>query len=308
MKKINSRLIQIILVLVLSQSCSRDESVQVPEEENPVNEEIMRIPLVVHVIHSGYAIGEENNLSEERIRRQIQILNEDFRRKPGTRGFNTHIDGADSKIEFVLAKQTPDGTSFNGINRIDTTSVVVDILGYGPNHYAQYAYWNPEQYINIWTTPVPRSTECLALGIATGPDVDLPGINHLAIPQPGDAEGILVSWMHFGESEIECHARFGRTLTHEMGHYLGLLHTWGGSTCEFNDYCDDTPAVDTPVYGRTAFKGCQGEMVQIENYMNWSHDDVMNMFSKDQIERMRYVLTNHEGRNLLLRSKALETP
>ncbi len=308
MKIIKSKSLRIILVLILIQSCSSYESPETPIDETPEGTEIFRIPVVVHVIHSGYDIGEENNLSTERVIRQIQILNEDFRRKSGTRGFNSHKDGADSRIEFVLAKQTPDGDPFSGINRVDTTSVKVDILGYGPNHYAQYAYWNPEQYINIWTTPVPSSTECLALGIATGPDIDLPGIEHLAIPQSGDAEGILISWMHFGESDIDCHARYGRTLTHEMGHYLGLLHPWGGANCEFNDYCDDTPAVDSPVYGQTAYEGCQEEMVQIENYMNWSHDDVMNMFSKNQIERMKYVLTYHEGRNSLLNSKALETP
>nr|WP_299341018.1 M43 family zinc metalloprotease [Allomuricauda sp.] len=306
MKKIHHLLIYGIIWAISLVSCSDDDNGAEPNPENPVNEEVMKIPVVVHVIHSGFAIGEENNLSEERITRQIEILNEDFRRKEGTRGFNTHPDSEDSKIEFVLAKQRPDGTEFNGINRIDTTSIKVDVLGYGPNHYAQYAYWNPEQYINIWTTPLPRSTECLALGIATGPDIDLPGIQHLAIPQPGDAEGILISWIHFGESEIECHARYGRTLTHEMGHYLGLLHTWGGSNCELNDYCDDTPAVDRHVFGRIPFQGCAGEQVMIENYMNYTHDDVMSIFTKDQIERMRYVLTNHKGRNALLSSPALK--
>ncbi|WP_435625555.1 M43 family zinc metalloprotease [Flagellimonas sp.] len=308
MQIIKSKFTRIALLLILVHSCSKNENPQVPENDIPIGEEVFRVPVVVHIIHSGHEAGEENNLSDERVIRQIEILNEDFRRKPGTRGFNSHKDGADSRIEFVLGRQTPDGHPFNGINRVDTTGIKVDVLGYGPNHFAQYAYWNPEEYINIWTTPVPRSTECLALGIATGPDIDIPGVEHLAIPQAGDAEGILISWMHFGESEIDCHAKLGRTLTHEMGHYLGLLHTWGGADCEFNDYCEDTPAVDTQVFGRTSFPGCTGEMVQIENYMNYTHDDVMNMFTKEQAERMRYVLLHHPGRNLLLRSKALKNP
>lgn len=87
----------------------------------------------------------------------------------------------------------------------------------------------------------------MILGSATGPKTDLPGTERLSIPQDGDVEGILINWMHFGESNISCHARHGRTLTHKMGHYLGLLHTWDVNNCEQNDFCDDTPAVDRPV-------------------------------------------------------------
>lgn len=114
-----------------------------------------------------------------------------------------------------------------------------------------------------------------------------------------------MNWIHFGESDIVCHARYGRTLTHEMGHFLGLLHTWGGKDCEFNDYCDDTPAVDVVVFGRNSFKGCTEESIIIGNYMNYSDDDIMNIFTKQQAERMHYVLRNHEGRNSLLASPAL---
>ena len=111
--------------------------------------------------------------------------------------------------------------------------------------------------------------------------------------------------MHFGESNIDCHARYGRTLTHEMGHYFGLLHTWAGNDCEFNDFCDDTPAVDAPVFGRNPYRGCEDEMVMIGNYMNFSDDDVMNIFTRDQVARMHYVLLNHTGRNSLMTSPAL---
>ncbi len=291
----------IMLVIV---SCSKDEEFENPVSDDP-KEEVLLLPVVIHVMHTGESIGEGSNLSEERIKRQIEILNEDFRRKEGTRGFNDHPDGGDAKIEFVLAKRDPDGHPINGINRIDTTQVQVPVLGYSQNHFAQYAYWDPSQYINIWTTPLPQSTECLALGISTLPKTDLPGIKPSSWPGPDDAEGILINWIHFGESNINCHARYGRTLTHEIGHYLGLLHPWGAGDCENNDYCDDTPAVDKPVYGNQSFLGCKGETVMMGNYMNWSHDAVMNIFTKDQIARMHYVLEHHVGRKALLSSSAL---
>ncbi|GAA3589233.1 M43 family zinc metalloprotease [Flavivirga amylovorans] len=292
--------VMISLGLLVSSCSSDDNRVSIV----PVDD-IFYLPVVVHVINKGEPVGENTNLSTERIKRQIEILNEDFRRKEGTRGYNDHPDGGDSKIEFVLAKRDPDGKPFDGINRIDTTKVSVPILGYNPNHYAQYAYWNPKDYINIWTTPLPESTECLALGFATGPETDLPGTELFSLPEPEDAEGILVNWLHFGESESSCYARFGRTLTHEMGHYLGVLHTWGVGDCENNDYCDDTPAVDKPVYN-TAFIGCEGVPAMINNYMTWSHDETMNMFTNDQIARMHYVLEHHKGRKALLSSHALK--
>ena len=300
----------LIIFLGLSLSCSESEGVispELPEKEHPEpGVDIVTLPVVVHVLHVGEPIGEGTNLSESRIKRQIEILNEDFRRKENTMGYNMHPDGADTKIQFVLAKQDLNGESNNGINRIDQSQESVENLGYNQNHYAQYAYWNPEKFINIWVTPLPKEAECLVLGASTGPDTDLPGTEFLTIPGPGDAEGILINRAHFGESEISCHARFGRTLTHEMGHYLGLLHLWGDKECETNDFVEDTPAVVKEVFGRNKFIGCSGEEVQIENFMNYSDDEVMNMFTRGQAERMHYVLKNHPGRNSLISSYALE--
>ncbi|GJM35849.1 MAG: hypothetical protein DHS20C18_48500 [Saprospiraceae bacterium] len=300
------------LLIILAFACSKDDSItppppeEIPEEPVP-GIDVVQLPVVVHVIHNGEEIGVGPNLSNERILRQIEIMNEDFRKKEGTRGYNDHPDGADTKIEFVLAKSNPESMPTNGINRIDASLIDVENLGYNHNYYAQYAYWPSNHYINIWTTPLPEETECLVAGLATTPYVDLPGLQlGEGAPGPNDAEGILINWIHFGESDINCHARYGRTLTHEMGHYFGLLHTWGRRDCEFNDYCDDTPAVDQFVFGDFAFMGCQGERIMIGNYMNWSDDDVMNIFTYDQTDRMYYVLNNHKGRNNLMTSPALK--
>lgn len=303
--KSKSFLIPILAVNLFLTSCSKNDDSIGPSPIPEPGNEVVYLPVVVHVMHNGEGIGEGPNLSNERINRQIEILNEDYRRKVETKGFNDHPDGGDAQIEFVLAKKTPTGAQTNGINRINVSQINVPELGYNQNHFAQYAYWNPNEYINIWTSALPESMMCLVLGSATAPETDLPGTEYLPVPGPTDAEGILINWMHFGESDIDCHARFGRTLTHEMGHYLGLLHTWGSGDCETNDFCDDTPAVDSHVFGKVPFIGCAGEEIMIGNYMNYSHDEVMNIFTKDQIQRMHYVLKNHPGRNALLTSPAL---
>lgn len=86
--------VAIILWSLLMASCSIDDNKEgiVPKDG------IFYLPIVVHVMHNGESVGEETNLSMARIERQIEILNEDFRRKAGTRGYNNHPDGGDSKI------------------------------------------------------------------------------------------------------------------------------------------------------------------------------------------------------------------
>tara|TARA_R110000868_G_scaffold383578_13_gene650817 strand:- start:37864 stop:38811 length:948 start_codon:yes stop_codon:yes gene_type:complete len=310
--KKNALIILLMFLLGLNSACTKREginNVELPENEQPEpGLDVITLPVVLHVIHNGEPIGEGTNLSEQRIKRQIEILNEDFRRKENTRGFNDHPDGADTKIEFVLAKLNPVKELTNGINRINVNQDSIKNLGYNQNHYAQYSFWDTTYFINIWVTPLPIEAECIVLGISSGPETDLPGTKYLGIPGPNDAEGILINWAHFGESEITCHARYGRTLTHEMGHYLGLLHTWGDKECKTNDFVEDTPAVIRPVFGKNSFLGCDGEMVQVQNYMNYTEDIVMNMFTRGQAERMHYVLKNHSGRNSLISSYALGEP
>ncbi len=300
----------IIILAVLLFGCTEEDLP--PENNEPIPEEpeVYVVPVVVHVLHSGEEIGQGSNLSEERVRRQIEILNEDFRRKEGTRGFNDHPAGADARIEFVLARQDPEGNPTSGIIRTpaDLTNVPDHVPKTEVDLMANFNYWNSESYINIWSAPYDRGIANAHLGSATGPDSDLPGDDRFTKPLPGGAEGIVINRWHFGESTLEGGHNLGRTLTHEMGHYLGLLHTWGTGDCETNDYCEDTPAVDEIVTSSISFIGCAGERVMIANYMNYTHDHVMNIFTRDQIQRMRYVLETSPRRNSLLDSKGLEAP
>ncbi|MEM6298334.1 MAG: Ulilysin, partial [Bacteroidota bacterium] len=86
---------------------------------------VLKIPVVVHIIHdpSNTTPGTGDNISDAQVNSQIQVLNEDFRRQIGTRGFNTDAEGADTEIEFVLAKRDPMGAATTGIMRYDVTTV-----------------------------------------------------------------------------------------------------------------------------------------------------------------------------------------
>ncbi|WP_318310222.1 M43 family zinc metalloprotease [Flagellimonas crocea] len=297
----------IIFLFTLLVSCSENDSF--PENPKAPEEplaKIYRLPIVVHVIHKGESIGTGGNLSDERILRQIEILNEDFRRKEGTRGFNDHPEGDDAKIEFVLADKDPNGDDTTGIVReqFRPEEIPDEVPNFEFERFAHFSYWPSEDYINVWVAPYGEFTNIL-LGMSTGPFSDLPGSDLFQEPLPGGAEGIIVNWAHFGESDVDGGHNLGRTLTHEMGHYLGLLHTWGANDCEANDYCDDTPAVDKKVSASEPYLGCAGEDVMVANYMNYSPDHIMNIFTKEQIARMHHVIKNSPRRTSLLTSKGL---
>ena len=286
-------------------------------------DEIYRIPVVVHVLHTGEAIGEGANISDEQILSQIRVLNEDFRRKEGTRGFNSNPSGGDAKIEFVLAKSAPDGLATNGIVR-------VNVRLKEPAHFggsliaigAYYSIWNPNDYFNIWAFPVLPD---ILLGEARFPISDLPGpkgdttfiipgidtLNGVPVSQ---IDGIAINTYNFGETHSDSSKyNLGRTGTHETGHFLGLFHTWGatgfGGSCGNDDYCDDTPPTDGRTVGCPLNRlACDGNRAMIENYMDYTDDECMNIFTIDQIRRMRTVLENSPRRKSLLTSKGLYAP
>ena len=79
---------------------------------------VITIPVVVHVIHNGGAVGTAENISNEQIQSQITVLNQDYRRQENTNGYNTNAVGADIEVEFCLAQRDPSGLASNGIDRI----------------------------------------------------------------------------------------------------------------------------------------------------------------------------------------------
>lgn len=284
--------------------------------------EIYRIPVVIHVLHMGDPLGSGDNLSKERIKSQIKILNEDFRRMKGTRGYNEHPDGADAKIEFVLAKSTAEGEITDGIVRVDITQEPGPPFG-GSRLVlgAYYSMWDPDLYFNIWTFP---GVADFGLGEARFPVSDLPGLEEEVIYEiPGidslsgfpvnQIDGIVVTAAHFGLSDLDSRYNLGRTATHETGHFLGLFHIWGDNgfegSCEIDDYCEDTPPTSKLTNGCPGnIQACDGRRAMVENYMDYSDDGCMNIFTQDQVARMRTVLENSPRRKSLLSSPGLLPP
>ncbi len=265
-------------------------------------EEVYTIPVVVHIIHNGENEGTGSNISLEQVRSQIAVLNADFRRRnPDTlQTPNEFLPvAADPSIEFVLAKQDPDGFPTNGVVRAKGTQ----------RTYAQedasllsdLSYWNSNEYFNIWVTNLTGDY----LGFASYPVTDLPGIDYI---DNASTDGIVVDYQYFGSAAYGVTENAGRTTTHEIGHFLGLRHIWGDGGCEVDDYVEDTPLQGSQTDGCPAEKTTCGNVNMFQNYMDYTSDVCMNIFTKEQKARMRIVLENSIRRNSLLTSPAKEEP
>ena len=122
---------------------------------NSVKETVIKIPVVVHVIHNGEPYGTGSNISDEQIISQIEALNEDFRRQNADADQTLIIFqpvAADTEIEFVLAKQDPDGLPTTGIVRVrGTRDSWTDSTD---SELKSLSYWPAEDYMNIWVAVI----------------------------------------------------------------------------------------------------------------------------------------------------------
>jgi hypothetical protein len=286
--------------------------------KNTIEEETIIIPVVVHVIHntSSRAVGgsTNGNISNEQILSQIAVLNEDFRRKEGTNGFNTDPAGADMNIEFKLATLDPNGRATDGITRTYHENASFDI-DTDDDLLKSLIYWPSNRYMNIWVTSLKNKY----LGYAQFPVAEtlegLPDLGKLA-----KTDGVVINHTNFGRKDDTYSGTVtsnvygkGRTTTHEVAHWLGLLHTWGDENCG-DDYCMDTPVAEGPnnsVYCQELFSTCTGSTTRnmVENFLDYSPDECMNIFTQDQKDRIRNVLQVSQQRAALIRasSQAFQT-
>ncbi len=270
---------------------------------------IFKIPVVVHVLHNGEPIGTMPNISDAQVISQIDVLNEDFRRMVGTNGYNTHPDGADAEIEFVLAKIDPQGNPSNGINRVDRNLVKYtdDQLD---GAIRKNTIWNTDTYLNLWVCDISPDN---ILGYAQFPVSSLQGTNFGS--KDSLTDGVIIDVKAFGSVEKndgsfgEFFADFalGRSATHEIGHFLGLLHIWGSGGCSSDDYCSDTPPAVTDSAGCPTEQESCDTPDMFENYLDYSDDICMNIFTNCQVSRMRTVLTESPRRASLVNSIATST-
>jgi hypothetical protein len=246
--------------------------------------QVITIPVVVHVVYNTQV----QNISDEQINSQISILNEDYRMRNSDIGsvpepFRTFC--ADSFIEFKLACRDPSGKSTNGITRTRT-----DVNSFDTNDTIKYSSkggadaWPSDKYLNIWVCKLGGGV----LGYA-----QFPG-------GPNDTDGVVITYTAFGNMGTAASPfNLGRTATHEVGHWLNLYHIWGDDTwlpkpCSGSDNVEDTPNQEGENYGRPTFPhiSCSnspnGDM--FVNYMDYTDDGSMYMFTKGQVSRIEATL------------------
>ena len=265
------------------------------------------IPVVFHVIHTN---GPEN-ISMAQIEDQIRVLNEDFSfNNPNKSAIRSQFTGvaADCEIEFRLAKIDPLGNCTNGVNRVysplhvDARDGVKSIPG---------ARWDNRKYLNIWTVSSIKDLSGsggMTLGYAYLPFAVQSGL--------GNMDGIVVRADYVGTIGTAVPSGAGRTLTHEVGHYLGLLHTFedgcSGTGSNNGDRCADTPPVagtftnaNCPANGNSCSSDVPNLIDQWENYMDYSQGTCQSMFSLNQKSIMHSTLTNYSFRISLVSNNNL---
>ncbi len=269
---------------------------------------IITIPVVVHIIHNGDVVGTDENILDGQVISQIRVLNEDFRRKSGSPGDNSNPVGADVEIEFALAKRDPAGVLSDGINRVNLGQESWSLTDINTIIKPQ-TQWNPEKYLNIWVVKFATND---VLGYAQFPSASqLSGID--ADPGAANTDGVVIGYKFFGNSTYFSSGTYrpdfdkGRTTTHEVGHWLGLRHIWGDGDCSVDDFCNDTPLSAYANYGcPSGVDSCPAPgLDMVQNYMDYTYDLCMNVFTNDQKTRMVTVMANSSRRTSLKTSDAL---
>lgn len=255
---------------------------------------VITVPVVVHILYKS----PEENISDVQVASQIAALNRDFRRTNADT-LNTPLRfkhlAADVQIEFALATADPMGRYTTGIVRKPTPVAFWtndDKIKFSASGGDDA--WDSRYYLNLWVGNLQAG-----IGYSSAPG-SLPA-----------ADGVVITTAVFGTINKNAPYNMGRTAVHEVGHWLGLKHIWGDYYCG-DDLVDDTPKQGNFTPGcPTTFRsscnnGTNGDMYM--NFMDYTNDACLNMFTLGQKERMRALFAEGGPRATLLKSRALQEP
>lgn len=291
-----------------------------------MTQSVFNIPVVVHVIHNNEPVNSVsatsgNNLNAAQIVDQINILNKDYN------GLNADTSLIPTifkpllgkfQVNFCLAVVNPTGgvMAEPGIDRIDRNAKGWSAAPYSQNYIdatiKPNSIWNTNKYLNIWVCALGNGL----LGYATFPNPGSSGVQGLSSPYGSASnDGVVILNTSFGSIGTAQSGAYnkGRTATHEIGHWVGLRHTWGDANCG-TDYCNDTPPAQTSNFGCPSFPhnvgvcsgNTTGEMTM--NYMDYTDDACMQMFTADQKFRAQLILTNSTMRAAVITSTVCNLP
>ncbi len=276
------------------------------------------VPVVIHVIGSA---AQHALITDAILQSQIDVLNEDFQ---GKNADSTRIPAAFKPLygkmglTFKLALTSPNGTLTNGIERRTNAVTFSAATADNAKRFANGGLdaWDPTKYLNLWVVEFTGGL----LGISVFP----------GDPRPIDVHGFVCDYRAFGRGASYLNADFnrGRTTTHELGHFWNLRHIWGddNGACTGSDFpttafplgTDDTPNQARETYGNPDAPGtgtvltdaCSAAApgIMYQNYMDYTNDIALVMFTNGQAARMEGALTVAPDRNPVLNSNAYNPP
>ncbi len=270
--------------------------VTITNGRDTLNNEVIVIPVVIHVLYNNSA----QNISDAQVISQIKALNEDYRRLNAD-AEKTPIpfqnDAADTRIVFCLAKVDPNGRNTQGIVRKYTKEqfwLSDDEMKFSSKGGDDT--WDSKKYLNIWV--------CNLFGRTLG---------YAVLPNgPADKDGVVIQYDVFGTmGTLNTEFNKGRTTTHEIGHWLGLKHLWGDASCG-DDGVNDTPPQQTnniycPTFPHTSSCSINTYGDMFMNYMDFTDDVCMNIFTSGQKSKMRSLFALGNPRNSFLSSNVCDS-
>jgi len=255
--------------------------------------ELVTIPVVVHVVYNN----EAENISDEQIYSQIDVLNEDFQNSISA-PLMWHEVAGNPEMEFCLATRDKYGNSTCGITRTYTDSTEFYIqTSIKDESTGGISGWPATDYMNLFICDIAGLR-----GYATFPDAQ------------DSIDGIVIDYLSVGRGEEftfdSPRFNLGRTGTHEVGHWLRLSHIWGDGGCDIDDGISDTPSAPGPNFGcAVGSPACRDDSLNmVQNYMDYSDDSCMYLFTLNQVNLMRKAFDPLGSRVSILSSNGCQTP